>query len=37
MSSFSDVEQFVRSAKGLTRMTELSSLLSDAVVTLGFD
>jgi LuxR family quorum-sensing system transcriptional regulator CciR len=37
MSSFSDVEQFVRSAKGLTRMTDLSALLSDAVVTLGFD
>jgi LuxR family transcriptional regulator, quorum-sensing system regulator CciR len=37
MTAFADVEQFVKSAKNLTRMSDLGALLSDAVVTLGFD
>jgi LuxR family quorum-sensing system transcriptional regulator CciR len=37
VSAFSDVETFVSSSKGLTRMADLAGLLSDAVVTLGFD
>jgi LuxR family quorum-sensing system transcriptional regulator CciR len=37
MSAFGDVDDFVKSAKGLSRMDELASLLADAVETLGFD
>jgi len=37
MTTFADVEQFVKSARKLSRMDELKTLLSDAVVTLGFD
>lgn len=37
MSAFSDVEQFVSSARGLTRMSDLATLLTDTVEALGFD
>jgi LuxR family quorum-sensing system transcriptional regulator CciR len=37
MTAFSDAEQFAQSAKGLSRMADLASLLSDAVAALGFD
>jgi len=37
MSAFSDVEQFVSSARGLTRMGDLAALLTETVEALGFD
>jgi LuxR family transcriptional regulator, quorum-sensing system regulator CciR len=37
MSTFADVEQFVKAANRLSRMDELAELLSGAVETLGFD
>jgi LuxR family quorum-sensing system transcriptional regulator CciR len=37
MSAFADVEQFVSSARGLTRMGDLAALLTETVEALGFD